>query len=206
MYARSMSGREDWLQVESMIPFVRHEMNPAIADIRGNLGLYLLLDQHGRRYVIISGWETLEAMRGSDAAVAPLRAEAARPLRGHPEVAEWQVAALKRTGPLEPGSWVSVACMDADRAALDRVADAFRSTVVPAAVRLPGFLATALLVNRETGRVATAVGFDKYTSLHAARRKREPIHDLSSAGLVVTADAVADYELDIADIRLPESI
>lgn len=205
MHARSMSGREDWLHVESMIPFVRHDMQPAIADIRGNLGLLLLLDQHSRRYAIVSGWVTREAMRSSDAAIAPLRTEAARALSGTPDVVEWEVVVLARTGVLEPGCWVTVACFDAGPTSVDRVAGAFRSAVVPSVERLPGFLAAALLVDRENGRVASAIAFDKYTSLHDAHR-RAPIHDLSSAGLAVNSGDVTDYELEIADMSLPEFI
>lgn len=206
MHARSMSGREDWLHVEDMIPFVRHEMHPAIAAIEGNLGVCMLLDQQGRRYVIISGWETEEAMRRSDATIAPLRAEATRALGGTPDVDEWEVAALARTGLLEPGCWVSVGCVDGKPTALASAVSAFRSGVVPAAEGLRGFVAAMLLVNRQTGRIANAVAFDRYPSLHDARKAGAPIHDLSSAGLVVNANAVADYELDIADMNLPGSI
>jgi hypothetical protein len=205
MYARSMSGREDWTRIENTIPFVRQGMHPVITEIEGNQGLCMLLDQHGRRFVVISGWETQQAMHASDQTVAPLRAEAARMLGGSPDVQEWEVAALQRTADLEPGNWVSVACVGTDPGNVDRVVDTFRDTVLPAAANLPGCRGAMLLVDRDEGRVASAVTFESYPTLHSAH-KAGPLHDLSGAGLVTGPDDVRDYEIDIADVRLPDSI
>lgn len=206
MYARSMSGREDWTRIENTIPFVRHSMHPVISEIKGNLGLCMLLDQHDRRFVVISGWETEQAMHASDPTIAPLRAEAAEMLGGRPDVTEWEMAALMRTGELQPGNWISVAHLTADPGSVDRVVDAFRAAVLPAVTGLRALRGALLLVNRAEGRVANAVLFDRYTAMHDAHRKGAPIHDLSAAGLPMDAARVTNYELEIADMRLPDSI
>lgn len=206
MYARSMSGREDWTRIENTIPFVRHGMHPVITAIRGNAGLCLLLDQRGRHFVVISGWESQEAMHASDAQIAPLRAEAAKMLGGSQEVRDWEVAALQRTGDLQPGNWVSVACLETDPGNVDRVVDTFRDAILPAAANPPGCRVAILLVDREEGRFASALTFDSYATLHSARKQRAPLHDLSEAGVLTSPHHVTDYELDFADIRLPSSI
>ena len=206
MYARSMSGREDWTRIENTIPFVRQDMYPVITGIRGNAGLCLLLDQRGRHYVVISGWESQESMHASDPMIAPLRAEAAEMLGGSQEVRDWEVAALQRTADPQPGNWVSVACLQTDSGNVDRVVDTFRDVVLPAAANLRGFRVAMLLVDRDDGRLASAVTFDGYSTLHSARKHRAPVHDLSEAGVLTSPDHVTDYELDIADIRLPSSI
>lgn len=206
MYARSMSGREDWIRIENTIPFVRQGMHPVITGIEGNTGLCLLLDQRDRHFIVISGWESQEAMHASDPTIAPLRAEAAEMLGGSPEVREWEVAALQRTADLQPGNWVSVACLQTDPGNVDRVVDTFRDVVLPAAANLRGCRGAMLLVDRDDGRLASAVTFDSYTTLHSARKQGAPVHDLSKAGVPVGPDHVTNYELDLADIRLPSSI
>lgn len=206
MYARSMSGREDWIRVENTIPFVRQDMHPLITGIRGNAGLCLLLDQRGRHFVVISGWESQEAMHASDSTIAPLRSEAAEMLGGSQEVREWEVVALARTADLQPGNWVSVACLETDPGNVDRVVDTFRDAVLPAATNLQGCGLAMLLVNRDEGRLASAVAFDSYPALHSARKERASLHDMSGAGVLASPDHVTDYELDFADVRLPRSI
>ncbi len=205
MYARSMSGREDWIRIENTIPFVRQGMHPVITGIEGNTGLCLLLDQRDRHFIVISGWESQKAMHASDPTIAPLRAEAAEMLGGSPEVREWEVAAFQRTADLQPGNWVSVACLETDPGNVDRVVDTFRDIVLPATTDLRGCRVAMLLVDRDDGRLASAVTFDSYTTLHSARKQGVPVHDLSAAGVLAGPDHVTDYELDIADIRLPSS-
>lgn len=206
MYARSMSGREDWTRIENTIPFVRRSMHPVITGIQGNLGLSLLLDQRGRRFVVISGWESQEAMHASDPTIAPLRAEAAQMLGGTPDVQEWEVAALRHTGEPQLGTWVSVACLETDPKNVDRVVDTFRDAVLPTTAELPGCRGAMLLVDRDEGRLASAVAFDDYPTLHSARKHGAPVHDLSGARVLVTPDHVTDYQLEIRDISLPSSI
>lgn len=206
MYARSMSGREDWTRIENTIPFVRQRMHPVISEIDGNLGFCMLLDQHDRRFVVISGWETEQAMHASDPTIAPLRAEAAEMLGGRPDVTEWEVAALMRTAEPQPGNWVSVARAPVDPGSVDRVVDTFRAAVLPAVTGLRACRGAMLLVDRAEGRVANAVLFDRYTAVRNAHRSGAPIHDLSAAGLTMDAARVTDYELEIADIRLPDAI
>lgn len=206
MYARSMSGRERWTYVESMIPFVRSMMRPEITAIPGNLGLCLLLDQRGRRYVVISGWESRDAMKASEQAVAPLRADATRAFDGAPVVAEWEVASFHVHGALEPGMWVSVSCGTAEPATLDSIVEAFDSTAVTAVREMRNCPGALLLVNREDGRVATAAVFDTYRALHAARAGRARLHDLAASGVAADPDGLREYELDVAEMEFPDSV
>ena len=205
MYARSMSGREDWIRVENTIPFVRQSMHPVVTGIPGNAGLCLLLDQRGRRFAAISFWESQEAMHASDPAMAPMRAEAAEMLGGSQAVREWEVVALRRTADPQPGNWVSVACLRVDPADVDRVVDTVHDVVLPAASGSRGARGVMLLADRDDGWVAIAVTFDDYSTLHAARKQGLPVRDLSEAGVLAAPDRVTDYEIDFAEIHLPSS-
>lgn len=206
MFARSMSGREEWAKIENTIPFVRERMEPAVTSIDGNVGLVLLLALHSQRFIVISGWQDEAAMRASDDTIAPLRAEAAEQLGGTTSVKEWEVAALRNTSSLRPGNWVSVSLRQRDAAELDAIVSAFRSTVLPATAELRGCQGAVLLLNRESGRVAVAVTFESYTALHGAHKSGAPLHDLSVAGVSLPADDITEYEVDTAELSLPASI
>lgn len=204
MHIRSLSVQEQWLRIENTIPFVREVVQPTVGKLDGNLGLCMLVDQRKPQCIVLSGWESEQAMHASDPAIAPVRAEAETRLGGGATVEQWEVAALRRTREIYPGCWVSVTRLTVPSGSVDRMVEAYRGAVVADAAGTPGARAALLAVHRAEGRAAAAVAYDNYAALHAASRRQGGLHDLSAAGAVV--GDVGEYEVEIAGTRLPESV
>lgn len=64
----------------------------------------------------------------------------------------------------------------------------------------------ALLVNRGEGRAVAAVVHHGYKALHDARKRWQDPGQLSSADVPVHVDEVAELQLELAGMRLPESV
>lgn len=113
----------------------------------------------------------------------------------------WVVKGMVRGLP----QWVDVVCTETDPRGVDRVVDASRDLVLPAAADLPGCRVATLLVDRDDGRPASAVTSDSCTMLDPVRTQGAPVHDPSGAGVLVDPDHETDHEPDIADMRCPSS-
>ena len=85
-------------RVEDVVRQVEAQIAPALERLRGYLGLYLLADSRRGTVRSVALWASAEALQASDAAVAPLRAEAAATLgaRAAPSVELFEVAVQER--------------------------------------------------------------------------------------------------------------
>ena len=79
---------------------------PALEGIDGCVGLSLLVDRTSGRCIVISSWESEEAMRASEEAVRPIRDRAAELLGGSRQVEEWKIAAMHREHRASEGACV----------------------------------------------------------------------------------------------------
>lgn len=81
-------------RVEELFRQFQARMAPLLERLRGYRGVYLLVDPGAGTVVSVTLWESREAMAESDAAVAPLRMEAAQTLgaRAAPTVELYEVA------------------------------------------------------------------------------------------------------------------
>lgn len=81
MYARSTTIQAQPLSIDIGIAHVRDVVMPALTEIDGCVGLSLLVDRQSGTCIATSSWESIDAMRGSAARVAPIRDRAALNVR-----------------------------------------------------------------------------------------------------------------------------
>ena len=81
-------------RVEDLVRQLEAQIAPALARLRGYLGIYLFVDSSTGTARSITLWNTADALRESAAAVAPLRTQAAATLgaRATPTVEVYEVA------------------------------------------------------------------------------------------------------------------
>lgn len=180
---------------------------PALKEIDGWLGLSLLVDRQSGTCIATSSWETIEAMRGSAERVAPIRDRAALMFDGSARLEEWDIALLHRDHPSGQGACVRATWLKVVPDQLSRSLDFYRMAVLPEMEHLDGFCSASLLVDHPTCR--RAVTCSTFDSMDAMARNRDRATELRSRRvreLGAEVIDVAEFELAIAQLRVPELV
>ncbi len=205
MYARSTTVAGSPERVDDGIAHVCDEVRPAVEAMPGCLGLSMLVDRDTGRCIVTSSWRDVEAMRAGAGRVDPLREYAAEVFGGDVDVQEWEVAVMHRRSEAPSGACTRVTWFRADPAGLDRVLDAYRSVMVPRMEDYPGFCSVSLMVDRETGRAASAVTFEDREDMDAGRTHARASRDDFARSMRLEITETAEFDLVLAHLRVPET-
>lgn len=143
MYARSTTIQAQPLSIDIGIAHVRDVVMPALTEIDGCVGLSLLVDRQSGTCIATSSWESIDAMRGSAARVAPIRDRAALMFDGSARVEEWDIALLHRDHPSRDGACVRATWLKVVPDQLSRSLEFYRSSVLPESSSSTGSAAPA---------------------------------------------------------------
>lgn len=204
MYARSTTVRGTPHAVDDGIARVRDHAWPALQQMEGCVGLAMLADRDTGRCIVTSAWDSAESMRMHGESAGALRTDAARVLGGEPEVAEWEIARVHRVRPTGDGACARVTWGQARPAQLDRDLDVFTYSMVPELEDVPGFCSVSQLVDRHTGRSATAVSYASRTAMSRSARQIEAMGEEYVQMTGVRVVEVAEFDLVLAHFRVPE--
>ena len=190
--------------MDAGIAYVRDEVLPALIGVEGCVGLSLLVDRQTGRCIATSAWESEQAMRASEGQVRPLRDRAAEMLGGGTaQVDEWEIAVLHRDHQTPDGACVRVTWLDVPAADVNRGIDAFRSAL-PTIETLQGFCSASLMVNRDSGRAVVSATFDSREAMERARAQASDIRSSVAQQAGGAVGEVAEFELAVAHLRVPE--
>lgn len=208
MYARSTSLQAKVSSMDAGIALVRDEVLPAVQAMPGCVGLSMVADRKSGRCIVTSAWESQDDMRASDAAIAPLRERAGKVLGGIPYVEEWQIAGLHRNHHSHQGACVRVIWMhgtgDPTPEKADQGRDYFRMVTLPALEQLDGFCSASLFSDPATGRAVVSVTWDSRAAMEASRDAAMKLRAAASTQLGVDILDVAEFELLVAHLKVPE--
>lgn len=204
MYARSttISGNPD--AIDAGISFVKDEVMPTILAIDGCVGLSLVADREGGRIIATSSWDTQEAMEASRDQLAGLRSRGGEVLGGSPEIEEWEVVVMHRDHPTHDGACCRITW--ARPRDIDAMVEMWRSTLLPQIEALDGFCSASMLVDRAAGTMCGTVSFDSRAALDASRDTATSLRAraVSESGTEILD--VAEFDLVIAHLRVPELV
>ena len=203
MYARSTTMRGRTEIVDDLTAFIRDDVMPTVTRLDGCVGLSLLTDRDGR-CIVTSAWETGAAMRVSAERVAGLRERAAVMFGVAPEVQEWEIAVLHRAH--RDGGCARVTWTRTDPANLNRVTDAYRESLMPWWEETPGFCSNSLLVNRADGRCVSTVVFESPEAMAHTRDQFTTLREEFAAKMGMDLLEVAEFDLILAHLRVPETV
>jgi heme-degrading monooxygenase HmoA len=172
----------------------------------GCVGLSMLCDRDTGRSIATTAWQTEEAMHNSEGALHALRHRYADLMGGRPEVQEWEIAVLHRLHQAPDGACCRVIWSRGDPAEVQRVTDAFRMTLLPRMEELPGFCSVSLLVDRESGRSATAVVYESREAMNRATETARPMREEFNRQMGTEITEVAAFDLVLAHLRVPETV
>jgi len=205
MYARSTTIMGDPGSIEAGISHVRDEILPTVTGMDGCLGMSLLVDRETGRCIATTSWETEEDMASSRSSVAALRARATEILGGaSPVVEEWEVAVMHRDHNAHDGCACRVTWTRPSD--LDMAIDFWRTSLLPRIEAIDGFCSASFLVDRAGGRACGTVTFDSQAALEASREEAAAIRDTAARGISVEFLDIAELELALAHLRLPEMV
>jgi len=189
------------------IAFVRDEVMPMVQGMDGCVGLSMLCDRESGRCIITTAWETEEAMRASAEGVRASRARAAEVFGagGDPEVNEWEVALMHRQREAHHGACARVIWGRGDPGRVAESMEAFR-TMLPRLEELPGFCSVSMMVDRGSGRSATAVGYDSRADMMQAADRGRGLREEFARATGGEVTEVAEFDLELSHLRVPETV
>ena len=205
MYARTTTVRGDPGAVDEGIEYVRDAVWPMLQNMSGCVGMSMLADREAGRCIITAAWATEEAMQASAESVRDSRSKAAEVLRADTvDVQEWEIAALHRVHPAGPDACARVIWTEADPSKVDGMVDAFRMSLLPRMEELPGFCSVSLMVDRMTGRASAAVTYESRDAMMRSRQMGTALRDDFAAAMGARITEVAEFDLALAHLRVPE--
>jgi heme-degrading monooxygenase HmoA len=206
MYARSTTVRADPASVEDGIGYVRDEVLPAVQKMDGCIGLSMLCDRDDGRCIVTTAWADEQRMRDSAEGVRYMRDRAAEVFGGAPEVQEWEIAVLHRRYETREGACARLIWSRADPDLVERTVDAYRMSLVPRLEEMPGFCSVSLMVSRAEGRAVSATVFESRQAVEDTRELSREMRDDFAMSMGVAITEVAEMDLVLAHLRVPETV
>jgi heme-degrading monooxygenase HmoA len=206
MYARSTTTRGNPQSIDDAIAYMRDEVMPAVQAMDGCIGLSMLADRDSGRCIATSAWETEEAMHNSESGIHDMRMRYAEMMGGSPEVQEWEIAVLHRMRQAPEGACCRVIWTRGDPANIDSGLDVFKMSLMSRMEDLPGFCSVSMLVDRETGRGVSATVYESRDAMNRALEMAKPMRDEFSRQMGTEITEVAEFDLALAHLRVPETV
>jgi heme-degrading monooxygenase HmoA len=205
VYARTTLIQADPARLDEGIAHVRDQVLPAVTSMDGCIGMSMLVDRGTGRCIATTAWESEDAMSASAETVKPLRDEAAERLgTGISEVELWEVVVLHRDHAAPDGACARVTWLSGDTSIAERGAEMFRMAVLPRVEAMDGFCSASLMVNRDTGRACGTVAFESREHVERSRDAAKELREGVSRELGATVDEVAELDVALAHLHVPE--
>lgn len=145
-------------------------------------------------------------MRATEEGVQPMRDRAGEILGGSPQVEEWEIAFLHRDHRTRDGACVRATWTRCEPAQLDRAIDVYKTSILPAMEQLEGFCSASLLISRASGRAVASVTYDSMATMESTRTAADSLRSTGARDAEVELLDVAEFELALAHLRVPELV
>ena len=206
MYARSTTVRGDPQALDEAIAYMRDDAMPTIQEMEGCIGLSMMCDRDSGRCIATTAWRSEEAMHDSERAVHNIRERYAEMMRGTPEVQECEIAVLHRLHTAPDGACCRVIWGQGDPADLDDATSTLRTSMMSRLEELPGFCSISMLVDRESGRAVTATVYESRDAMGRAAEQAKALREEFTRQLGLEVTEVAQFDLALAHLRVPETV
>jgi hypothetical protein len=204
MYARSTTFHGDPMKLDEGIAYIRDVAMPAVKDMAGSIGLSMLCDRTTGRCIVTTAWRDEMSMHDTEGAVHDMRQRAAELMGGRAEVQEWEIAVMHRMHEAHHGACTRVIYGTIDTARMDDALSMMRMSLLPRMEELPGFCAVSHMVDRDTGRSATAVTYDSPADMDRAAEQATALREGFAREIGLEITDMAEFELALAHLRVPE--
>ena len=206
MYARTNTVMADPQAIDEGIANVRDEVMPLVQGMDGFIGLSMLADRDSGRCIVTTAWTTEEAMHASEQGVRASREKAGQIFGGMPEVKEYEIAVMHRMHETGDGARTRVLWGSTEPARMDDMLSSFRMSMMPKMEELPGFASCTMMVDRPAGRTALTVTYDSADAMQRANERARQLRAEAPTVMGMTIDEIAEFDLVIAHLRVPETV
>ena len=206
MYARSTTVRGNPQAMDDAIAYVRDTVMPAVREMDGCVGLSMLCDRETGRCIVTTSWADADAMQRSAGGVMAMRQRAAEIMGGEAEVREWEIALMHRMHETHDGARTRVIWGSTEPGNMDDLLSSFRMTMMPRMEELPGFASCNMMVDRQSGRSALAVTYDSADAMSRADERAAQLRREAGETMGLQIDEVAEFDLVVAHLRVPETV
>lgn len=206
MYARSTSMVGEPSVIPDAIAQVRDETWPVVRDMDGFRGISMVVDRETGRAIITTAWESELALGESRTQVLALRDRGRELMSSAPVVEEWEIASMHRRHDSGPGTHVRAAWSRVPHTHVGPALDFYKSTLLPQIEKLEGFVSASLMVDRATGRGVTSVAFESSEAMRRTREQADYLREASTNEANVETLDVAEFELVLAHLHVPELV
>ena len=207
MYARSTTVRGNPQSVDDAVAYMRDEVMPAIQQMDGCIGLSMMCDRDSGRCIATTAWESEEAMHNSESGVHDMRMRMTQMMGGDsPEVQEWEIAVLHRMHNAPEGACSRIIWGRGDPARMEDVTSTMRTAMLSKLEELPGFCSVSMLVDRQGGRTVTAAVYESREAMARAADQAKSLREGFTREMGMEITEVAEFELSLAHLRVPETV
>jgi quinol monooxygenase YgiN len=207
MYARSTTVRGNAQMMDDEIAYVRDEVLPALQAMSGCVGVSMLCDRDTGRAIITSAWADETAMHATEQAVVDLRQRAAEIMGDtEPLVEQWEIAAMHRVRDAGDGACARVIWSQGQAGQVDRILQAWRSTIPAQLEQMEGFCGVSAFVDRGAGRAVAAVSYESRDAMSRSVEQGLALRDRFAASHGFDITDVAEFDVVLAHLRIPELV
>jgi quinol monooxygenase YgiN len=206
MYARSTDIRGNPQKLDDGIRYVADKVMPAVMQMDGCVGLSMLCDRSSGHCIVTTSWDDHEALRRSEEGVRGIRDKTAEILGGEPVVEEWEIALLHRAQESPEGACCRVNWADGDPGSSDLMVTTFRTQLLPSLEETAGFCSVSVLIDRTTGRSATAVVYAGRAAMEEGTDRGIVLRRELARQTGRRVSQIADFDVVLAHLRVPETV
>lgn len=185
---------------------MRDDVMPTLTGIDGCIGMSCLVERESGRCITTTAWDSSAAMQASRDQVAPVRKRVLDAFGAKdPLIEEWEIPVMHRAHPAPSGACARLSWFKVDPARMDNLIESFKM-VMPELDDLTGFCSGSLLINRDTGQCVSTVVYEDSEALAHTRdignTLRRRVAQQNNAEVL----EVAEFELALAHLRVPELV
>lgn len=204
MYARSTTFEARPESIDAGIAYFRDEVMPALNTMTGCIGVSLLADRESGRCIATSAWENTAAMHASADEVRRIRDRAAEAFQAPTSVEEWQITAVHRDHRSGEGACVRATWLHVRPDQFDRALEFYKASVLPEIETFTGFCSTSLMTDSASGRVVVSTTYDSRDAMERTRDQARSLRTALLRDLGADQQDVGEFELVVAQLRVPE--
>jgi len=146
-------------------------------------------------------------MRDAERPVESIRRDAADQFGGMVDKVErWEIAVLHREHQAVEGAGTRCTWLQLPVGQIERGIEAFRTRVLPAVEEMAGFCSASLFMDRSADRLVSAIAWDSQDAMERSRDSMTQLRESVSSEIGAQVLDVAEFELALAHLRVPELV
>jgi heme-degrading monooxygenase HmoA len=205
VHARSTTIQAQTSSIDDGIAYMRDDLMPELENVDGYVGISLLVDRESGRCIITAAYESEDAMHAAADKAKELRSEAANRFGGEvQEIQEWEIGVLHRDHQSAQGACVRATWIKVPPDQADRSIEFYKDSVLPSLEGLEGFCSASLLMDRSSGRGVSSATFDSRDAMERNQDQAQELRNTRTRELGADVLDVAEFELALAHLRVPE--